>query len=92
MAGRKKRGFIRYKSYMFTDKDPVIDALRTAVSESQMSYREITNDGGPSVATLRNWFAGATRRPQFSTVAATARTIGKKGIMFNGHGKPFLVD
>jgi hypothetical protein len=88
----KKRGFIRYKSYLFQDKDPIIDALRTGVSSSKMSYSEITSAGGPATATLRSWFNGTTRRPQFATVAATARTIGKKGIRFAASGHPYLID
>lgn len=88
----KKRGFIKYKSYLFIDKDPIIDAMRGHVSESKMSYGQIHEAGGPSPTTLRNWFHGETRRPQFATVAATSRTLGAKGIMFNGKGTPYLVD
>jgi hypothetical protein len=87
-----KRGFIKYKSYLFVDKDPIIDALRGPISASKMSYSEINEAGGPAAATLRNWFSGETRRPQFATVAATARTIGKRGIRFASSGNPYLVD
>jgi hypothetical protein len=89
---KSSRGFIRYKSYLFISKDPIIDALRTGVSDSKMSYSEITDGGGPATATLRNWFNGTTKRPQFATVAATARTIGKKGIRFTASGNPYLID
>ena len=88
---KKSRGFIRYKSYLFVSKDPIIDAMRGPVSESKMSYSQIQQEGGPSAATLRNWFHGNTRRPQFATVAATTRTLGKSGIRFGSTG-PKLVD
>lgn len=88
----KKRGFATYRSYLWRDKDPIIDVLRTAVSDSRLTYGQIHDEGGPTAATLRSWFSGKTRRPQFTTVAATVRTVGKKGITFNGTGTPKLID
>ncbi len=89
----KKRGFLQYKSYMFLDKDPVIDTLRTAVSTSKQKYSAISMNSGVATSTIYNWFHGRTRRPQFATVAAVARALGKNGIHF-GHnsGKPRLTD
>lgn len=74
-----------YKSYMFREKDPIIDALRTAVSDSQMTYTEIHADSGVSKSTIHNWFGGKTRRPQFATVSAVARSLGKTGIKWAGN-------
>lgn len=89
----KKRGFLQYKSYSFIEKDPVIDALRTAVSQHGFTYPELHEKSGVAYTTIHNWFHGKTRRPQFATVAAVARAMGKKSIHF-GHnsGKPRLVD
>lgn len=87
----KKRGFIKYRSYQFVDKDPVIDALRTAVSEAKVKYSTLSAESGVSATTLHNWFHGNTRRPQFATTAATARALGMKGIMFNRLGHPYFV-
>lgn len=88
-----KNGFIKYRSYSFVDKDPVIDALRTAVSGSKKSYRELHEESDVSISTIRNWFHGNTRRPQFATIAAVIRATGKKGIMFaSNSGNPRLVD
>lgn len=88
----KRRTLPKYKSYLFVDKDPIIDTLRGPVSESKLSYKAIHEAGGPTTSTLSGWFNGDTKRPQFATVAATARTIGKKGIMFGSKGMPYLVD
>lgn len=78
MANTKKaRGFITYKSYLFREKDYVIDALRTAHSDSRKTYQEVADDSGVKVGTLRSWFGGKTRRPQFATVAAVALACGK---------------
>ena len=72
----KKRGFIKYKSYSFVNKDPVIDLLRTAKDDRKVTLEGIHSDSGVSVGTLHNWFRGKTRRPQFATVAAVARAMG----------------
>ena len=74
-----KRTYLKpYKSYVFRDKDPIIDVLRTAVADSKRKYSAIQEDSGVSTTTLYNWFHGATRRPQFCTVNAVARALGKE--------------
>jgi hypothetical protein len=70
------RGFLRYKAYPFMDKDPIIDVMRTIKRDKEMNDREIHEAGGPAIATLRGWFTGKTRRPQFATVAAGAMAMG----------------
>jgi transcriptional regulator with XRE-family HTH domain len=65
-----------YKSYSFRDKDPVIDKLRTIISDEGKSYTEIAVNSGVSRTTLRQWFHGKTQRPQHATVMAVARSMG----------------
>lgn len=65
-----------YKTYSFRDKDPVIDLLRTAIKDSGVSHKRISEDSGVSQGTLSNWFVGPTRRPQFATTQAVARALG----------------
>jgi len=65
-----------YKSYVFKDKDPVIDRLRTIVADEGVKYSEIAEGSGVSSTTLYNWFEGATLKPQFCTVMAVARSLG----------------
>ena len=69
-------GLRMYKSYSFKDKDPIIDKLRTVIQDAGVSYSEIEAKSGVSVQTLYNWFGGATRRPQFATAMAVARSLG----------------
>jgi len=88
----KKRGFITYKSYLFRDRDPILEAVLVAQSGSRMTFKQIWEKGGPTVPTLRRWNSGLTRRPQFCTVAAATRSLGKRGIAFNRNGEPYLVD
>lgn len=88
--GKKKRGFIRYRSYMFVDKDPIIDCIRTARSEKKLSYTQLHEKSDVAVATVRNWEHGKTRSPMFKTVMAVINAMGKK--LGSRGGKPFLHD
>lgn len=77
MAKKPSRTILRpYKTYLFRDKDPVIDVMRTMVQDSGESYRDINIKSNVSISTMRNWFHGATRRPQFATAQAVARSLG----------------
>lgn len=93
MAKRNIRGVLKlYKSYNFVDKDPVIDAIRTAVSDSGLSYTKISDKSSVSAGTLGNWLNGKTRRPQFCTVWAVARACGKRGMTAGRDGAPRFID
>jgi len=70
-----------HSSYNFVDKDPVIDICRTAKADSGMTDQQIREHGGPAVSTMEGWFTRATRRPQFATVEAFARAIGKTFVL-----------
>ena len=78
------RTLIRYKTYNFRDKDPIIDRLKTAYQDARRNdpvlsrggFAEIHRRSGMSAATPKNWFDGETRRPNFASVAAFARSIG----------------
>lgn len=79
----KKSTLKLYRSYNFIDKDPVIDLVRTVVDDSKMSYTRLNVESGVSVGTIRNWFFGQTKRPQFATIAAIVRACGED--MFVGN-------
>lgn len=85
----KSRKPATYKSYLFVTKDPIIDALRTGVSDSGYTYNQIHNASGVSLTTLNGWFKGNVKRPQFATVAAVTSAIGRHVIRFKA-GKPVL--
>jgi hypothetical protein len=53
-----RRGFIGYASYMFKEKDPAIDELRTVIQTehgdiNRKVLKKIHEEGGPSDATSR---------------------------------------
>lgn len=77
------RGFIGYDTYLFKDKDPVIDILRCLVAEScgnapiTAELRKVAEATGVSFSTLHSWFYGKTTRPQHATIEAVARYYGR---------------
>lgn len=84
MAKAKKTGALRlYKSYVFRDKDPIIDVVRTVVQDSGKTYTAISEQSGVSAGTIGNWFGGDTKRPQFASMNAVLRTCGKKFVVGN---------
>lgn len=65
-----------YRSYMFKEKDPVIDRIRTIVEDEAIKQSNLSLISGVSSTTLHNWFEGETRRPQYATVAAVTTALG----------------
>jgi len=84
---KKVRGFISYRTYMFKDKDPIIDKLRTVVKESGETYEAIHATCGVTTGTLYNWFKGGTLRPQFATLMAVARALDYDLVLQRRNGK-----
>lgn len=66
------------KTYRFTDKDPIIDVLRTAIQDYaaienikfSTALSQVAEGTGISLGTLYNWFSGPTRYPQYRSIAA----------------------
>jgi len=73
---RKPSPMKTYQSYLFRDKDPVIDRLRTIIADQGVSRQYIENKSGVSERTLYAWFNGETKRPQHCTIAAVAAALG----------------
>jgi hypothetical protein len=67
-----------YKSYSFTDKDPIIDEVATAIRDCGVNYKWIEQESGVTSTTLRAWFYGKTRKPQAATINAVVRSLGYK--------------
>ena len=88
---KKSNGLRPYKAYLFKDKDPVIDELRTIVEDhfkhrvNRPDLRKITEGGGPGLGCMAGWFFGATRRPQSATLEAAGRAIGYRRVWRKGH-------
>lgn len=86
-----KRGVV-YKSYNFTKKDPAIDAARTLVKDSDMSFEDIHAAGGPTPKTLDGWFNGETQRPQFASLMATVRACDGDIILVTKSGTQIKIN
>lgn len=65
-----------YTHYKFRAQDPVIDLFKIAKDENGDKVTHLAKESGVSASTFYNWFKGRTRKPQFATVAAAARSMG----------------
>ena len=65
-----------YRTYLFKNKDPIIDRMRTIVQAEKVSYQELETKSGVAASTLYNWFHGAIKRPQHATAMAVIRALG----------------
>jgi len=74
----KKKMSFGYAAYRFREdeQDPIVDRIRTLFKDHGETVNHVAHAAGLSPATLRNWFSGKTRRPQFATTAAAVRTMG----------------
>ena len=79
-------GSFTYKSYNFTEKDPIIDEIRTVVQQHGSTYKDIHEHSGVSTSTLTNWFTGPTRRPQ----AASNAACGEDGAISQSEGATMI--
>lgn len=75
-----------YKSYVFKDKEPVIDMTRTLLEDvygeriNNKMLAEVSKNGGPTVSCMRAWFFGDTKRPSNVTIEAAGRALGYERI------------
>jgi hypothetical protein len=82
MAAKTKRAPRVYGSYLFKDKEPVIDETRTLFEDvfgeriNNKMFSKIEEDGGPTTSCMRAWFFGDTKRPKNETIEAAGRAIG----------------
>lgn len=71
-------GFIKYSTYNFVDKDPIIDYMRTLIHESGRSLKSIADESNVNQNTISNWLYGKTRRPQAAPFNAVLRSLNYK--------------
>ena len=71
------KGFT-YKSYSFTEKDPIIDEVRTVFQDAGVTKQWVEENSGVTAQTLHAWFDGKTRKPQAATINAVLRALGHK--------------
>jgi hypothetical protein len=70
-----------YGAYLYRDKDPGIDLIRTALRDklgglTKKHFEIVEQNGGPVVQTLDNWFNGDTRKPRNESLEAAGRAAG----------------
>ncbi len=65
-----------YKTYLFKDKDPIIDKLRTIIKDANIDIKELGNSCGVKETTLYSWLYGMTKRPQHASLKAVFNVLG----------------
>jgi hypothetical protein len=85
---KKPRGVIKYKSYAFVDKDPLLLLATSKFHESGKTFAQMVADTGGSKA-LYGWINKDVRRPQCATIMAHLRALGVKHIDLTD-GKPTI--
>ncbi len=83
--------FIKYKSYSFIDKDPIIDRMRTIIADEDVSYKDVHVLSDVAVSTMYNWFEGKTRRPSHCTVAAVVNGLGYELVLSKKRGNAKII-
>jgi hypothetical protein len=86
MAKSNGRGVIRYKSYSFVDKDPLMLLAISKFRQIGMRHSALVAATGGSKA-MYGWIHRDTRRPQAATLIAHLRAMGVKSIDI-GDNKP----
>jgi hypothetical protein len=82
-----------YNSYVFKDKDPEIQVLRTLIQDAhggrltRKTLEKIEDEGGPATATMHGWFFGKTMRPTNATLEAAGRALGYQRRWVKANGK-----
>lgn len=72
-----------YKTYMFKNKDPVIDVMRSAIEleahaqgvKFSIVMKQVALASGVNLSTLYNWFYGPTISPRYCCVAAVINSL-----------------
>ncbi|MBO4221930.1 hypothetical protein [Bradyrhizobium neotropicale] len=74
------RFILKYRTYNFVNKNPVIDKARTILQDEGLyakSKRRMLHElTGVSVSTFDGWFEGDTRDPRHMTIMATMSALG----------------
>ena len=62
------RTITRYTHYNFIDKDPIFDRLKSIIDGHGLTLKDVADESGMSVGTLRRWFYGDSRNAYFSSI------------------------
>lgn len=79
-----------YKYYLFKDKNPIIDRLRTILKDFGWSYQKLAEETGLSYGCVWGLFEGATIDPRHSTAARIALAFGRADMALAEEIKPKL--
>ena len=75
------------------DKDPIVDTMRTLLTDREITIKKLSAESGVCESTIRNLFYGETKRPQHATLQAILRALGLKleVVGINYHSKVNII-
>jgi transcriptional regulator with XRE-family HTH domain len=71
----------RDSGYRFIDRDPVLEEITRAITDSGRSLAWVAERSGVSRSTIYRWENGRTRRPQNLTVEFVLKVLGYERIV-----------
>ena len=82
MVTTKTKARIAFKTYSTYyiaegDHDMAIDRLHTAIDDSGVDLKDLSQKSGVGLSTLKNWLNNRTMSPRHMTLAAVAGALGK---------------
>lgn len=84
------KGLTKYKAYPYTEFDPIMDVIIFVQDAKGIKTSQMVKDGAASASTIANWRKKKTRRPQFTTIAASAITLGLTSLPLTAEGRAKL--
>jgi transcriptional regulator with XRE-family HTH domain len=72
--------------YRFVDRDPILELVANAITDSGLSLKAIENRCGVTSKTIAKWMNGGTRRPQNLTIEFVLRAIGYRRAVLRPDG------
>lgn len=67
-----------YRSYPFKEYDPAMEQVTGLIEDSDKPLKDINEGSDVSLTTMYNWRKKKTKKPQFATLNAVARSLGKE--------------
>lgn len=69
---------LRRRPKSFTTNEALIDALRSEIFKSKMTYKDIAHKVGCNSTTIHNLASGKTRWPRPTTLFPLLQVLGKR--------------
>ncbi len=70
-----------YGTYKFSGQDPAVGKVLGEIDEHGEKMSDVSHVSGVALSTMANWRKRKTRRPQFATLNAALRAVGRQFVI-----------